>query len=49
MLIKKPGLSKFSYDETDKRISYQELEKTSIGRLSLKIAKLRTRSNALYD
>jgi len=38
MLIKKPGLSKFSYDETDKRVSYQELEKTNVGRLSVKVA-----------
>jgi len=47
MLIEKPGLSKFSYDETDKRVSYQKLEKTNFGRLSVKVAKLRTRSNAL--
>ena len=39
ILIKKPvWMWKFSYDETDKRVSLQELEKTNIGRLSVKVA-----------
>ena len=38
MIKKLVEMWKCSYDETDKRVSYQELEKTNIGQLSVKVA-----------